>query len=115
MRSLLMSFALAIGAFGLSMATPTQARADDFRGAAAFTSATVTPAYWHRGGYWGGYYGGRAFYPGWGGNYGYRGYYPYGGFGYRSYYPGVYGGWGYPGYYGGWGYSGLYGGGLYAW
>jgi hypothetical protein len=112
MRSLLMSAVLALGAFGFSMVTPTQARADDFRSAAAMTSATTVPAHWHHG-----YWGGRAFYPGWG--YGgfyrgyypgfYRGYYPYGGV-YRNYY---YGGGFYPyGYrvygYGGWPYGGYY-------
>src|SRR5271165_6804044 len=44
MRSLLMSAVLALGAVGFSMATPTQARADDFRSAAAMTSATTVPA-----------------------------------------------------------------------
>jgi hypothetical protein len=114
MRSLLMSFALAVGALGISMATPTQARADDFRGAAALTSATTTPNWWYGGRYWrGGFYGGRAFYPGWGG-YSY-GVYPGGGVRYRSYYPGYYGGWGYPGYYGGWGSYGFYRPGFYRW
>ncbi len=109
MRSLILSVAFAAGAFGLWMVTPTQTRADDFRGVAAITSATTLPSQWYGGGYygyypgWGGYYG---YYPGWGG---YYGYYPYGGFGYRSYYyPGVYGGWGYPGYYGSWGYPFYY-------
>jgi hypothetical protein len=112
-----MTVALAVGALGFSMVTPTKARADDFRSAAAVTSATTVPAHhWYGGRYWGGYYGGRAFYPGWGGSFGYGGYYPYGGFGYRSYYsPGLYGGWGYPGYYGGWGSYGLYRPGLYVW
>lgn len=122
MRSLLMSCALAVGAIGFSMATPTQARADDFRSAATITSATTTPAWWNRGWYggYGGWYGGRAFYPGWS-SFGY-GYYPYANYGYRSYYyPGVYGGFGYPGYYGGyyggWGGRGLYRGwgGYYRW
>jgi len=105
MRSLLMSAVLALGAFGLSMATPTQARADDFRGVSALTSATTVPArHWY-----GGYWGGRAFYPGGG----YRGYYPgfnrgfypggvYGGYypygGYNTYYYGGYGAWPYGGY-----------------
>ncbi len=106
MRSLLMSAVLALGAFGLSMATPTQARADDFRGVSALTSAATVPAQrWARG-----YWGGRAFYPGWG--YGgvyrgyypgfYGGYYPYGGI-YRNYY---YGGGFYPYGYGAWPYRG---------
>jgi hypothetical protein len=92
------------------MATPTQARADDFRSASALTSAATVPArHWH-----GGYWGGRGFYPGWGyGGYyrgfypGFnRGYYPYGA--YRNYY---YGGGYNPYRYGGW----PYGGGYYWW
>ncbi len=104
MRSLVLSVVLGLGALGLSLAAPTQVRADQYRGP-AYTSTTVPVARFWRGGshFW----RGRYFYPGWGGYY--RGFYPYGGFGgYRSFY--------YTPYYGGyspWGYSPYYNYGYY--
>lgn len=110
MRSTILSLAVGLGVLGFALTTPTQAKADEHRGA-AYTHHGSTAVAWGRRGW--GY--GRAYYPGWGGygGYGYyRGYgYPYGGRGgYRSYY--------YPRYYGGYGvrpYGGWYGGYGYFW
>lgn len=106
MRSLLLTLVVGLGALGLSLAAPTQARANDFRGPAIYSGTTPVAQFWRGRSHW------RGFYPGWGGYYG--GYYPYGsGFyrGYRSYYPGYYGGYypwgGYGGYYAP--YGGFYG------
>jgi hypothetical protein len=88
MRSLLLTLVLGLGALGLSVGAPTQARASDFRSPAIYSGATPV-AYWWRGPV------------GWR-----RGFYPYGGYGdygYRSYYPGFYGG-----YYRPWGWGGYY-------
>jgi hypothetical protein len=93
MRSLLLSLVLGLGALGLSLGAPTQARAGDFRSPAIYSGTTTPVAYYWR----------RGFYPGWG----YRSYYPFGNgfyrnYGYRSYYPGFYSGyrpWGWGGYY----------------
>lgn len=96
MRSLLLSTVLALGALGLSLGTPTQAKAAEHHGP-ALTSDTTQVAWWGRRAYWG-----RGFYPGYRF---YGGYYPYrwyGGWG--GYYGGFYGrpwgyGWGYYPYY----------------
>jgi hypothetical protein len=96
MRSVVLSLVLALGTLGLSLATPTQVKADEPRGP-AYTSDTIPVArYWRGGAYW----RGRAFYPGYGYGF-YRGYYPYGYryyAPYRSYYyyPRFYGGGYYP-------------------
>jgi hypothetical protein len=98
MRSLLLTLVLGLGALGLSLAAPNQARANDFRNPAIYSGTTPVAYHWRGGTHW------RGFYRGWGGYYG--GYYPYGyGYyrGYRSYYPGYYRGYRsyYPGFYGG--------------
>ena len=90
MRSLLLSLILGLGTLGLSLGTPTQARAADHPNVAAANDTTQVA--WHRWGW--GYPGYRGFY---------RGYHPYGWYG--GYYPRYYGGF-YPGYYGGWGFYG---------
>jgi hypothetical protein len=87
MRSLLLSVVLGVGAIGLFVATPAQARADGWH----------EHGYGYGRGYGGGYYNrgyyhrdfdDRRFY-----NRGYYGGYPYGGYGVRNfYYPRVYGG-----------------------
>jgi hypothetical protein len=97
MRSAILSLIVGLGVLGFSLATPTQAKADEYRGPAYTSNADTQLVHWRGGWGWGGY---RSYYPGWGGYY--RGYYPYGGWygGYRSYY--------YPRYYGGyypWGYG----------
>jgi hypothetical protein len=96
MRSLLLSLVLGLGTLGLSLGTPTKARAADHPNVVA--AKDTTQVAWHRWG-WG--------YPGYGGFY--RGYSPgfYGGY-YPRYYGGWYGGY-YPRYYGGW-YGGGWGG-----
>jgi hypothetical protein len=104
MRSFVLSAILGLGTLGLSLASPSQVRAQDF-GNPAYTSGTTTVAW--RGPY--GYGRGRYYGPRYG--YGYnRGYNPYGYGGYRSYYyPPAYGAyrpWGY-GY--GAGYGAYYG------
>jgi hypothetical protein len=94
MRSLLLSLVLGLGALGVSLGTPSQARAADHR-----DGARTTQVAWHRWGW--GYPGYRGFY---------RGYYPYyGGYGFYPGYYGYYGGF-YPGYCGGWygGWGGYY-------
>jgi hypothetical protein len=94
MRSMMLSLVLAFGALGLSLATPTQGRADEPRGPAT-NADTVRVARWRGGAYW----GGRGFYPGYG--YGYnRGFYRYGYGGYYAPYRRYYYGGGYP-----WGYG----------
>lgn len=96
MRSIMLSLILGLGAIGLSLGSPTQVKADDYRGP-AFTSGTVPVAYHWRGR---SHYRYGAFYPGWGYG-GYGGYGRYGGYGYY----GGYSPWGYGGY---GGYRGLY-------
>jgi len=108
MRSAILSLVLGLGTLGLTLATPTQVKAQDHHGSAFTANSDTQLVRWHGG--WG--YG-RSYYPGWGGHgrYGYYGGYPYGGWygGSRSYYyPRYYGGyspWGY-GY--GWPYSSYY-------
>jgi len=106
MRSAILSLVLGLGALGLTLAAPTQVKAEDHQGPAYTANSDTQLVHWRGGwGYgrsyypgWGGYYGG---YGGWGGYgraYGGFGYYPYGGYGgYSSYY--------YPRYYGGYGYG----------
>ena len=96
MRSAILSLVLGLGTLGLTLATPTQVKAEGPHGSAFTANSDTQLVRWHGGWGWGGY---RSYYPGWGG---YRGYYPYGGWGWggRSYY--------YPSYYGGyspWGYG----------
>src|SRR5690242_2419692 len=112
MRSIVLSVVLTVGALGVSLATPTQVRADELRGPAFSSGYTPVAHHWRGYTHW----RGRAYYPGYG--YGYsRGYYPYSGYGvYGGVYPyGAYGGYGsynryyYPRIYGGryspWGYG----------
>jgi hypothetical protein len=116
MRSFVLSMILGLGTLGLSLGSPTQVKADSYRGP-AFTSGTTPVAYYWRGGsnwrrrafyprYGYGYNRGYGLYGGYGGYGLYNGYGAYGG-GYRSYYPRAYGGY-YP--YGGYGrpYSSFY-------
>jgi hypothetical protein len=91
MRSMFLSLIVGLSALGFSLATPTQAKAQDHRGPAYTSNSDTQLVGWYgrRGWGWGGYGG---FYRGYG--------YPYGGWygGYRSYYPRYYGGyypWGY--------------------
>jgi hypothetical protein len=96
MRSMILSLMLGLGVLGFSLATPTQAKADDHRGPAFASNSDTQLVHWRGGWGWGGY--GRSYYPGWGGYGYYRGFgYPYGGWS-GGYYPRYYGGyypWGY--------------------
>ena len=95
MRSALLSLLLGLGTLGLALGSPSQVRADDFRGPAY--TRDVIPVSHHWGGWSHYYYPRRGF--GYYGGYGYGGWgYPYGGYslngGYRSYYSPWYGGYG---------------------
>jgi hypothetical protein len=100
MRSLVLSLVLGLGALGLTLATPTHVRADEFRGPAFMRGYAPVAYYWRGGTHWRGR--SHYVYPRYG--YGFnRGYYPYGGYGayglsggYGGYYPRFYGGGGYP-------------------
>jgi hypothetical protein len=59
MRSLLLTLVLGLGALGLSLATPNQVRANDFRSPAIYSGSTPVAYYWRGGTRW------RGFYPGW--------------------------------------------------
>lgn len=102
MRSFVFSLGLALGALGLSLAAPTQVRAEEFRGHAFGRAYRPAANHWRGDRDW---RGGRAFYPRYGYN---RGFYPYSGYGALPY--GVYGGYGtYNRYYN----PGVYGRGYY--